>query len=151
MIMVVRTQRIICMGAEGVGILQHDLALDVVDLFYEHFDVRTPCMEIPQSLRLQIGFDDLDDAEKEVFCCALIECLWQVGADTSQYEQLVGTLDNCEGVLQYAVVLSRSYYEKSRYQKPNRENRKLQGGRENHCFPPETILRTKEATVVMLQ
>jgi hypothetical protein len=98
---VVRIQRNICMGAEGVGILQHDLALDVVDLFYEHFDGRTPCMEIPQSLRLQIGFDDLDDAEKEVFCSALIECLWQVGAETSQYEQLVSTLDNCEGVLQY--------------------------------------------------
>lgn len=89
------------MGAEGVGILQHDLAMDVVDLFYEQFDRGVLCVDIPQSLILQVGYAGLDDAEKEVFCCALIECLWQVGAHTSQYEQQLRTLDSSEGVIQH--------------------------------------------------
>jgi len=89
------------MGAEGTGILQHDLAMDVVDLFFEQFDRNVPSIDIAESLELQLGYADLDDAEKQVLCGAMIECLWRIGVPTNDYEQKLRGLDGRDAIRQY--------------------------------------------------
>ncbi len=89
------------MGAEGPGILQHDLAQDVVDLFFEQFDRQTPPAQIAADLQDQLGFAELDDAEKEVFAAGMLECFWQTGTPTAEYEQLLRGLREAEGVRDY--------------------------------------------------
>ena len=80
------------MAADGVGILQHDLAMDVFDGFFESFDNLITPTKIVADLTERFAFDNLDDCEKEVFLTAVIECLWRVGESTVTYEAAVSAL-----------------------------------------------------------
>ncbi len=89
------------MAADGPGILQHDLAMDVVDAFFERFNKNDPAQSIAAALIEELGYPMLDVVEKEVFCTALIECLWQLGAPFAEYEQLLGSLNDPSAMQAY--------------------------------------------------
>ena len=79
------------MGAEGTGIFQHDLSAEVRDTFFEYFDKGMNLNQIKQQIGDEFGYESLDGVEKEVYCGAMIHCLWEIGATNSEFiEQLMG-------------------------------------------------------------
>jgi hypothetical protein len=64
------------MAADGVGILENDLALDVHDEFFARFDAK----EEPDAIVAVLGEMELfSDGEREIHAAALAECLWSIG------------------------------------------------------------------------
>ena len=89
------------MAADGPGILQHDLAMDIVDAFFERFNANESPHLIAFVLDEEFGYAALDAVEQEVFCVALIDCLWQVGAPTTGFEQRLDSLNETEAMSEY--------------------------------------------------
>jgi hypothetical protein len=89
------------MGAEGTGIFQHDLSAEVRDTFFEYFDKGMDVNQIKQQIGDEFGCESLDGVEKEVYCSAMIHCLWEIGAPNSEFiDQLMG-LENQSELEQY--------------------------------------------------
>ena len=89
------------MGAEGTGIFQHDLSAEVRDTFFEYFDKGMDLNQIKQQIGDEFGYESLDGVEKEVYCGAMIHCLWEIGAPNTEFiDQLIG-LENQSELEQY--------------------------------------------------
>jgi hypothetical protein len=89
------------MGAEGTGIFQHDLSAEVRDTFFEYFDKGMDLNQIKQQIGDEFGYESLDGVEKEVYCGAMIHCLWEIGVPSTEFiEQLLG-LENQSELEQY--------------------------------------------------
>ena len=89
------------MGAEGTGIFQHDLSAEVRDTFFEYFDKGMDLNQIKQQIGDEFGYESLDGVEKEVYCGAMIHCLWEIGAPNTDFiDQLIG-LENQSELEQY--------------------------------------------------
>ena len=89
------------MGDEGTGIFQHDLSAEVRDTFYEYFDKGMDLNQIKQQIGDEFGYESLDGVEKEVYCGAMIHCLWEIGAPNTDFiDQLIG-LENQSELEQY--------------------------------------------------
>jgi hypothetical protein len=89
------------MAADGPGILQHDLAMDIVDAFFERFNAHESPNSIALVLDEEFGYSALDAVEQEVFCGAVIDCLWQVGAATTDFEHRLHSLRETEAMSEY--------------------------------------------------
>lgn len=67
------------MAANGPGVLENDLALDVHDAFFEQFDGGSdPGTTRDHLLHAHEG-EAQGDAEREIVLAALLQCLWDVG------------------------------------------------------------------------
>jgi hypothetical protein len=89
------------MAADGPGIFQHDLAAEVRDAFLEYFDQGQDANQIKKQIGDEFGWESLDGVEQDVFCAAMIHCLWEIGATHSEFiDQLLG-LENQSELEQY--------------------------------------------------
>jgi len=89
------------MGAEGTGIFQHDLSAEVRDTFFEYFDKGMDLNQIKQQIGDEFGYESLDSVEKEVYCGAMIHCLWEIGATNSEFIEQLMVLENQSELEQY--------------------------------------------------
>ncbi|MFO0939890.1 MAG: hypothetical protein U0930_03910 [Pirellulales bacterium] len=89
------------MSANGPGILQHDLARDILAAFFERFNRGEEAQAVATALQDEFTYSALDVVEKEVFCTAIIESLWQVGTSHEVYEQLLTTLNDIDAMRAY--------------------------------------------------
>jgi len=89
------------MAADGPGIFQHDLAAEVRDTFFEYFDQGQDANQIKKQIGDEFGWESLDGVEQDVFCAAMIHCLWEIGATHSEFiDQLLG-IENQSELEQY--------------------------------------------------